>query len=53
MNEYDEYTNNEYTNTQFKSKKILKLVGQYNLQVTNYIFQLLHFGIMKKWTFIY
>ena len=33
---------NEHTNAYFECNKILKLSDQYKLQVSNYIFQLLH-----------
>ena len=36
---------NEHTNAYFKCYKILKLSDQYKLQVSNYIFQLLHSNI--------
>ena len=36
---------NEDTNVYFKCNKILKLSDQYKLQVSNYIFQLLHSNI--------
>ena len=36
---------NEDTNAYFKCNKILKLSDQYKLQVSNYIFELLHSNI--------
>ena len=39
---------NEHTNEYFKYNKILKLSDQYNVQVLNYIFQLLHFNIDEE-----
>ena len=36
---------NEHTNAYFKCNKILKLSDQYKLQVSNYIFQVLHSNI--------
>ena len=36
---------NEHTNTYFKCGKILKLSDQYKLQVSNYVFQVLHSNI--------
>ena len=36
---------NEHTNTYFKCNTIQKLSDQYKLQVSNYIFQLLHSNI--------
>ena len=38
----------EYTNTLFKYNKILKLSDQYNLPVSNYSVQLLHFNIDEE-----
>ena len=38
---------NEHTNAYFKCNKILKLSDQYKLQVSNYIFQLLHSNIYE------
>ena len=39
---------NEHTNAYFKCYKILKLSDQYKLQVSNYIFQVLHSNIDEK-----
>ena len=39
---------NEHTNAYFKCNKILKLSDQYKLQVSNYIYQLLHFNIDEE-----
>ena len=39
---------NEHTNTYFKCNKILKLSDQYKLQVSNYIFHLLHSNIDEE-----
>ena len=39
---------NEHTNAYFKCNKILKLSVQYKLQVSNYIFQLLHSNIDEE-----
>ena len=39
---------NEHTNAYFKCNKILKLFDQYKLQVSNYIFQLLHSNIDEE-----
>ena len=39
---------NEHTNAYFKCNKILELSDQYNLQVSNYIFQLLHSNIDEE-----
>ena len=39
---------NEHTNAYFKCNKILKLSDQYKLQVSNYIFQLLHSNIDEE-----
>ena len=39
---------NEHTNTYFKCNTILKLSDQYKLQVSNYIFQLLHSNINEE-----
>ena len=39
---------NEHTNAHFKCNKIVKLSDQYNLQVSNYIFQLSHFNIDEE-----
>ena len=39
---------NIYTNTYFKCNIIFKLSDKYNQQVSNYIFQLLHFNIDEK-----
>ena len=36
---------NEHTNAYFKCNKILKLSDQYKLQVSNYVFQVLHSNI--------
>ena len=39
---------NEHTNSYFKYNKILKLSDQYKLQVSNYIFQVLHSNIDEE-----
>ena len=39
---------NEHTNEYSKCNKILKLSDQYKLQVSNYIFQLLHSNIDEE-----
>ena len=39
---------NEHTNAYFKCNKILKLSDHYKLQVSNYIFQLLHSNIDEE-----
>ena len=39
---------NEHTNAYFKCNKILKLSDQYNLQVSNYVFQVLHSNIDEE-----
>ena len=39
---------NEHTNTYLKCNEILKLSDQYNLQVSNYIFQSLHSNIDEE-----
>ena len=39
---------NEHTNAYFKCNKVLKLSDQYKLQVSNYIFQLLHSNIDEE-----
>ena len=39
---------NEHTDAYFKCNKILKLSDQYKLQVSNYIFQVLHSNINEK-----
>ena len=39
---------NEHTNAYFKCNKILKLSDQYKLQVSNYIFQVLHSNIDEE-----
>ena len=39
---------NEHANTSFKCNKIFKLSDQYKLQVSNYIFQLLHSNIDEE-----
>ena len=39
---------NEHTNSYFKCNKILKLSDQYKLQVSNYIFQVLHSNIDEE-----
>ena len=39
---------NEHTNAYFKSNKILKFSDQYKLQVSNYIFQVLHSNIVEE-----
>ena len=39
---------NEHTNAYLKSKKILKLSDQYKLQVSNYVFQVLHSNIDEE-----
>ena len=40
--------NNEHNNAYFKCNKILKLSDQYKLQISNYIFQLLHSNIDEE-----
>ena len=42
------YNINEHTNAYFKCNKILKLSDQYKLQVSNYIFQVLHSNIDEE-----
>ena len=39
---------NEHTNAYFKCNKILKLSDQYQLQVSNYVFQVLHSNIDEE-----
>ena len=39
---------NKHTNAYFKCNKILKLSDQYKLQVSNYIFQLVHSKIDEE-----
>ena len=39
---------NEHTNAYFKCNKILKLSDQYKLQVSNYVFQVLHSNINEE-----
>ena len=39
---------NEHTNAYLKCNKILKLSDQYKLQVSNYIFQVLHSNIDEE-----
>ena len=39
---------NEHTNACFKCSKILKLSDQYKLQVSNYVFQVLHSNIDEE-----
>ena len=39
---------NEHSNAYFRFNKILKLSDQYNLPVTNHIFQLLQFNIHEE-----
>ena len=39
---------NEHTNAYFKCNKILKLSDQYKLQVSNYVFQVLHSNIDEE-----
>ena len=39
---------NEQTNAYFKCIKILKLSDQYKLQVSNYVFQVLHSNIDEE-----
>ena len=39
---------NDHTNAYFKCNKILKLSDQYKLQVSNYVFQVLHSNIDEE-----
>ena len=44
---------NKHTNAYFKCNKILKLSDQYKLQVSDYVFQVLHSKLMKKQSRVY